>query len=117
MAPEKSHEKIKSQYERHERQQNQGPIRIAVCFWRGLATRKEDAKDTIAPQMVHGSSSGGSHSVLAIARGFSLEDNGKERRLSFATDDIEYAKRYQEADWQFTTDDARIKLKHLYPIF
>jgi hypothetical protein len=28
---------------------------------------------------------------------FSLEDNGKERRLSFATDDIEYAKRYQEA--------------------
>src|SRR5262249_35314511 len=29
---------------------------------------------------------------------FSLEDNGKERRLSFATDDIEYAKRYQEAE-------------------
>jgi hypothetical protein len=60
MAPEKSHEKIKSQYERHERQQNQGPIRIAVGFWRGLATRKENAKDTIAPQMAHGSSSGGS---------------------------------------------------------
>jgi hypothetical protein len=40
---------------------------------------------------------GEAHSVLAIARGFSLEDNGKERRLSFATDDIESAKRYQEA--------------------
>ena len=22
-----------------------------------------------------------------------------------------------KADWQFTTDDARIKLKHLYPSF
>jgi hypothetical protein len=22
-----------------------------------------------------------------------------------------------KADWQFTTDDARIKLKHLYPTF
>ena len=22
----------------------------------------------------------------------------------------------KEVDWQFTTDDARIKLKHLYPI-
>src|SRR5215467_15376460 len=38
---------------------------------------------------------GEAHSVLA--RCFSPEENGKERRLSFATDDIEYAKRYQEA--------------------
>jgi hypothetical protein len=26
-------------------------------------------------------------------------------------------KHYTKADWQFTTDDARIKLKHLYPTF
>ena len=24
---------------------------------------------------------------------------------------------HAKADWQFTTDDARIKLKHLYPTF
>jgi DDE superfamily endonuclease len=26
-------------------------------------------------------------------------------------------KHHTKADWQFTTDDARIKLKHLYPTF
>jgi uncharacterized small protein (DUF1192 family) len=26
-------------------------------------------------------------------------------------------KYHSKADWQFTTDDARIKLKHLYPTF
>jgi DDE superfamily endonuclease len=26
-------------------------------------------------------------------------------------------KHHAKADWQFTTDDARIKLKHLYPTF
>jgi hypothetical protein len=26
-------------------------------------------------------------------------------------------KYHTKADWQFTTDDARIKLKHLYPTF
>ncbi|HME83360.1 MAG TPA: IS630 family transposase, partial [Roseiarcus sp.] len=25
--------------------------------------------------------------------------------------------RHAKADWRFTTDDARIKLKHLYPCF
>ncbi|HME83878.1 MAG TPA: IS630 family transposase, partial [Roseiarcus sp.] len=24
--------------------------------------------------------------------------------------------RHAKADWRFTTDDARIKLKHLYPV-
>jgi hypothetical protein len=84
---EKSHKKIASQYKRHERQQKKGPIRIAVCFWRGLAARKEDAKDTIAPQMVHGSSIG--------------------RGLAFTADDIEYSRRYQEAELR-VLDDGRI---------
>ena len=26
-------------------------------------------------------------------------------------------KRHVKADWQFTTDDARVKLKRLYPLF
>ncbi|MGC1860765.1 MAG: IS630 family transposase, partial [Methylocystis sp.] len=26
-------------------------------------------------------------------------------------------RRHVKADWQFTTDDARVKLKRLYPLF
>ena len=64
---EKSHEKIQSQYERHERQHKQRPITIAAHFWRGLATHEEEAKDTIAPR-VHGSSIGEAHGILENAR-------------------------------------------------
>ena len=64
---EKSHEKIQSQYERHERQHKQRPITIAAHFWRGLATHEEEAKDTIAPR-VHDSSIGEAHGILENAR-------------------------------------------------
>jgi hypothetical protein len=30
---------------------------------------------------------------------------------------VDRNKYHTKADWQFTTDDARIKLKHLYPTF
>ena len=87
LSAEKAHEKITSQYERHERQHKQWPIRIAEYFGRGFATHDEEAKDTIAPRP-HGSSIRvDPRQSRKCQGGFSLRDdilsNGaKERRLA-----------------------------------
>jgi hypothetical protein len=37
--------------------------------------------------------------------------------IAIAAWEADRNKYHTKADWQFTTDDARIKLKHLYPTF
>jgi DDE superfamily endonuclease len=38
-------------------------------------------------------------------------------KIAIAAWEADRNKHHTKADWQFTTDDARIKLKHLYPTF
>jgi hypothetical protein len=43
--------------------------------------------------------------------------NRQKLKTEIAAWEADRNKHYTKADWQFTTDDARIKLKHLYPTF
>jgi transposase len=43
--------------------------------------------------------------------------NRQKLKTEIAAWEADRNKHHTKADWQFTTDDARIKLKHLYPTF